>query len=75
MSICSVVIGGYLLLCDYTVLERTLAASHEEEFLISLFRPEVLYMWGPPPGGPQVFCVRDIIILNEIWAQHKTYTF
>jgi hypothetical protein len=37
----------------------------------------------PPPGGvarplgegARVVCVRDIFILNEVWAQHKTYIF
>jgi hypothetical protein len=26
-----------------------------------------------PLGGGRVVCLRDISILNEIWAQNKTY--
>jgi hypothetical protein len=43
-------------------------------------RSEVPKLYGPPPGGrcwssggARVVCMRDIFILNEIWAQHKTY--
>jgi hypothetical protein len=29
----------------------------------------------PGGGGVRVVCMRDIFILNEVWVQHKTYTF
>jgi len=32
-----------------------------------MFKAEVLKLWG------QVVCMRDIFILNEIWAQDKIY--
>jgi hypothetical protein len=29
---------------------------------------------GPDlPGGGRVVCIRDTIILNDIWEQHNTY--
>jgi hypothetical protein len=34
------------------------------------------FKWGTPPpkgGGRQGYCMRDIFILNEIWAQGKIY--
>jgi hypothetical protein len=42
---------------------------------------EVIKLWGLPPGGgrcwsswgARIVCVRDIFILNETLAQHKTY--
>jgi hypothetical protein len=42
-------------------------------------RAEVLKPRSPrggvvgPLGGGRVVCMKDIFILDEIWAQHKTY--
>jgi hypothetical protein len=42
--------------------------------------PELIKLWEAPPRGAllvllgaRVYCMSDIFILNEIWAQDKLY--
>jgi hypothetical protein len=35
--------------------------------------PDVPKLWGASLRGALVVCMRNIFILNEIWAQHKMY--
>jgi hypothetical protein len=44
--------------------------------------PQVPKRWGPLAGvllvllgGAQVVCLRDMLILNEIWAEDKIYIY
>jgi hypothetical protein len=68
-------IGGKGNKLSFCLLSREDISKTNFRNVVVLITPilEVRKQWGAPPGGrgTRVVCIRDVFILNKIWAQDK----